>query len=122
MIKLTPEKMPYYENVGQTKVYTALITQTSTNPPTVEILKNTLGNIIWTRTGTGAYVGTLTGAFPETKTWVMINQEDWMSDTGKFAMHRNNNDDSVYIDTFNAAGVLTDEKLSNTSIEIRTYS
>jgi hypothetical protein len=39
-----------------------LITQTSTSAPTVIELENTIGPIVWTRTATGIYFGTLTGA------------------------------------------------------------
>lgn len=51
------------------KVYTALMSQNGTNAPTVEILENSLGNIVWSYFGTpGLYVGTLNGAFVVGKT------------------------------------------------------
>lgn len=55
-------------------VYTALLTQSGTDAPTVisngnnTPWQNTIGSIVWTRTGVGAYAGTLNGAFPEGKT------------------------------------------------------
>lgn len=54
------------------KEYTALITQFSTDPPVATIMKNTIGNIVWTRHETGEYRGTLTGAFLENKTVASI--------------------------------------------------
>ena len=53
------------------KVYTALLTQTSTNAPTAEVLENTLGaDIVWSRSQAGYYIGTLAGAFIAGKTLV----------------------------------------------------
>ena len=53
--------------------YIALITQTSTNAPTVIELENTIGPIIWSRKNTGEYSGTLSGAFTASKTYAMIS-------------------------------------------------
>lgn len=55
------------------KTYRALISQGGSSDPTVTILENTIGSIVWTRTGSGVYYGTLTGAFPAVKT-VVWNQ------------------------------------------------
>lgn len=51
------------------KVYTALISQSSGDNPTVEVLENTIGEIVWTRNNVGDYLGTLTGAFITDKTF-----------------------------------------------------
>jgi hypothetical protein len=56
------------------KKYIALITQTSTNAPTVIELENTIGPIIWTRSAVGIYNGTLTGAFTADKTYATLSQ------------------------------------------------
>lgn len=46
-------------------VYTALLSQSGTDAPVATELQNTLGGeVVWTRTGVGLYVGTLAGAFP----------------------------------------------------------
>lgn len=51
------------------KKYTAILTQTGTSDPTATVFENTLGgNVVWTRTNTGQYSGTLVGAFPVGKT------------------------------------------------------
>ena len=56
----TPNAVPG----GNVKRYVANFTQTGTSAPTVDILENTIGNIVWTRFVAGNYKGTLTGAFP----------------------------------------------------------
>lgn len=49
--------------------YIALVTQSSTSAPTASVIKNTLGGtVVWSRTGKGSYLGTLSGAFPSAKT------------------------------------------------------
>jgi phage gp36-like protein len=45
------------------KIYIATLTQTSTNAPVATELVNSLGALVWTRTGSGVYVGTLASAF-----------------------------------------------------------
>jgi hypothetical protein len=56
------------------KVYTALLTQTSTNAPTATVLENTLGGtVVWARSIAGTYTATLAGAFPAAKTVVTVN-------------------------------------------------
>jgi hypothetical protein len=51
------------------KVYSVSLIQTGTNNPVPTVLENTLaGNIVWTRTGVGQYIGTLEDAFPLDKT------------------------------------------------------
>ena len=55
-------------------VYKALFTQTGTSNPVVSVLNssdsNYLGDITWTRSSEGLYIGTKTGAFTENKTIV----------------------------------------------------
>ena len=58
------------------KVYTALLTQTGTNAPVATVLENTLGgDIIWSYSGTGSYLGTLAGAFTSQKTFFYVYGE-----------------------------------------------
>ena len=58
------------------KVYNALLTQSGTGDPCAIVLENTLlpngTDIVWTRAGTGEYVGTLVGAFKNNKTFATI--------------------------------------------------
>ena len=52
-------------------VYVASITQAGTDDPVATVIKSTLSAVIvWTRTSSGVYLGTLTGAFVAGKTTV----------------------------------------------------
>lgn len=107
------------------KVYTALITQNNHGgvvglDPTVEILENTIGNIVWAYSSTGVYKGVLIGRFTDKKTWVSIsplvpNPNMFPISFELGAIYRQDSDDIV---------ILTDgdDKLLNTSIEIRIYN
>lgn len=56
---MTNKNAPY-------KVYSAKFTQSGTSAPTVTVLENTIGDIVWTRTAVGKYIGTLANAFGAT--------------------------------------------------------
>ena len=57
------------------KVYTALLSQTSTNAPVATVLENTLGGtLVWSRVNTGEYRATLSGVFTVNKTVTFVNQ------------------------------------------------
>lgn len=102
------------------KVYTALITQSGVGgSPTVQILENTIGSIVWTWSNTGFYKGFLSGAFTNKKTWVSISPiVDPNTYPIVFELDAIFRIDSDYI------GITTngDDKLLNTSIEIRVYN
>lgn len=50
--------------------YVCNLNQVGTANPTVQVLENTIGNIVWTREGVGVYSATLNGAFPtDLKVW-----------------------------------------------------
>lgn len=104
-------------------VYTALLTQTSTNAPVATVLENTLGGtVVWTRTATGTYIGTLTGAFPTTKTTTFIQHT--MGTSEKEATYIGaKNVDFVAIHTHSdlTTTTLNDDVLLSTSLEIRVY-
>jgi len=100
--------------------YIALITQTSTNAPTVIELENTIGPIIWTRTAVGEYEGTLTGAFTNGKTYVTLSQVYKNS----MAVIYRKTDDIIEIETTNLHSPTAahhDAHLSNNTLEIRVY-
>lgn len=73
------QQPPYYEpgtQTGSHKVYTALMTQSGTSAPTVIILQNTIGNIVWTWDDpTKIAIGTLAGAFPQNKVRIIIGTD-----------------------------------------------
>ena len=101
------------------KVYTALLTQTGTSAPITTVLDNSLGGtIVWTRTGTGSYTGTLSGVFTNLKTWTTIGG-NYNTPSSFLRLNRVDNN-SVSIVT--ESGGVSDNVLENTSIEIRVYN
>ena len=102
------------------KKYIALITQSSTSAPTVIVLENTIGPIVWTRTAVGVYFGTLTGAFTLDKTYVMLSNV--LPNSIVMAKRRDNN--SIEINTTNLqspTAALHDTHLIKNTLEIRVY-
>jgi hypothetical protein len=63
---------PTARSVNGYNVYTALMTQSLVADPVATVLANGIGAIVWTRAGVGDYRGTLTGAFLDAKTFVLI--------------------------------------------------
>jgi hypothetical protein len=94
------------------KVYTALISQTGTSTPTAIILENTIGTVVWSRIGIGSYLGTLTGAFTASKTYISISNGFF----NYLVSSTRNSNDSIIINAGN------DGEISNASIEIRVYN
>jgi hypothetical protein len=99
------------------KKYIAIISQTGTADPTVTVLENTIGDIVWTRSLVGVYYGTLTGAFTANKTSVNISGVYKGSAQG---IRRNDNEVNV-ITTATLTITETDSLLDETYIEIRVY-
>ncbi len=102
------------------KVYTAVLTQTSTNPPVATILENTLGFVpVWSYTGFGGnYTLTEAGGFPISSTWVVINQGQ--SNGSEFISAVNESNDTIVVRT--DSGGSANDILDNTSFEVRVYS
>jgi hypothetical protein len=99
--------------------YIALITQTSTNAPTVIELENTIGPIIWTRKGTGEYNGTLSGAFTASKTYAMISN---VVADGIVRISTTASDITIITTNLHSpTAAKHDGHLSNNTIEIRVY-
>lgn len=62
--------LPHFTRNG-VKTYRAALTQTGTDAPVATVRENTLGGeVVWTRSLAGSYVGTLAGAFPTAQTVV----------------------------------------------------
>ncbi len=104
------------------KVYTALLSQTGTSAPTATVLENTLGGtIVWTRSATGIYVGTLSGAFTVDKTLTLMNTGH---NVNGFEGISRVDADSVKVQTYLNGPTYSDGRLSNSgaSIEIRVYN
>jgi hypothetical protein len=75
------------------KIYRALISQSEPNDPMVIVLENTLGTIVWTREGGSSgdaswdFIGTLTGAFTEDKTFILEGVDQAGSDPRLFRLN-----------------------------------
>jgi hypothetical protein len=108
--------------VVNSNAYIANITQVGTNAPTVIEFANTIGEITWTRTAVGEYLGTPSTPFDSLSTFVIIGnvEHDYLA--------------SAYINTDGNVVVVTcrsgsgggghahaDSKLNNSSLEIRVY-
>lgn len=104
--------------------YSAVLSQSGTSDPTATVIKNTLGGtVVWTRAVTGAYLGTLTGAFAGN---VVINQT-----VGVDAGYGLPSIYFVYIDSDDAIGVNTYSDYGSTAsdgimsgytyIEVKVY-
>jgi hypothetical protein len=101
------------------KSYVALISQSGTAAPTVTILENTIGDIVWTRFAAGDYRGTLTDAFTSGKVITLSNQIEPL----QTILIVRKNIDSIAINTITTStGAAIDSALLNTSIEIRVYN
>lgn len=97
------------------KVYKALITQSGTSAPTVTVIENTLGGtVVWARTGTGVYTGTLVGAFTANKTWAIV-QSDGGSANPEL---KRTSDDVVTLKTYNIVPAAADALLTASSLLI----
>lgn len=106
------------------KVYTALLTQSGTDAPVATVLENTLGGtVVWTRDFAGVYSGTLSNAFPASKTLVpystdgqsfcqMILNDDY-SFTGKAYCISRVSDSVIRFSTVASDGSTADEIYEN---------
>lgn len=109
----------FVQGIKPYKVYTALLTQTGTSNPTVKVLENNIGAIVWTRTGIGTYSGTLTGAFTVDKSPVFLTSNNASTLLSGGASGSTN---FVGISTQAAVtGILTDALMTDSLIEIRVY-
>lgn len=122
--RLTKRLSTLEANSGGYKVYTALLNQFDTDDPHAVVLgTNTIGDIAWTRSSAGVYIGTLTGAFPENKTWCSITSG---SNDGNGIGQENLTrvtDNTVVISLYNflGAGVDFGSPVYENSVEIRVY-
>lgn len=112
------------ETIYPYKVYTVIFSQLDINAPTVIVLQNTLGGtVIWSRTGVGTYVATLSSAFTLDKTAVLITKGQ-ENDTGIFMGGFRQSVNTVVIYNNNGGGFpfSTDGEFTNATIEIRVYN
>lgn len=106
-------------------VYTALLSQSGTNAPTVTVLENSIGNIVWGYLASGVYTATLTGAFIESKTVAFISGTlGWGSSailgsgTGFYRI----SDDALGLQVLNGVGAAENGLITGFPVEIRIYN
>jgi hypothetical protein len=99
------------------KVYTALLTQTGTNPPVATVLENTLGDVVWSYVSPGKYRANLSGAFTEGKTFLSENYENTF-----YILKIININFIAYSTYVTATDTLENGLLLDTPIEIRVYN
>jgi hypothetical protein len=119
------------------KVYTALLTQEGTDAPVATVLENTLGDIVWTRSMEGVYLGTLIGAFTTDKTFIPPYSADFFGQSIFLPISVNGNpqlgwinmyvngEDFIRIDTYDMTSREEWSIIIGTSkipIEIRVYN
>lgn len=135
---IQPKQQPPYYQTGQQNIkeYKALFTQTGTSAPNPIILSNTIGTIVWTRDSVGSYLGTLDGAFDDTKTLNNIFGEfngiantyipisDQSSITGYYTMYLNSSNEIWLItvdETFTPIEYSTLLTVTKLPINIQTF-
>lgn len=112
-------------NLGY-KVYSALLTQENTNPPSDIVLQNTIGSVYWTYEEAGTYYLNSNGLFTENKVLIFITSPanrnildyDNAFKQGYQTTWLNENQIEI-ISYFNTNAI--DNYLLNTSFEIRVY-
>lgn len=98
--------------------YIALISQTGTNDPTLNILENDLGDLVFTRAAIGRYEATLTGAFPtQGKVYLVVSNNQVDTYLRIFWTSAN----TIEIRTLDFTNTLTDGLLDYNTLEIRVY-
>ena len=110
--------------INGVKIYQALITQASTDPPTAVILRNDLSaEPVWARGDTGAYTATLEGEFTENKTAVFATPSSGTT-TAAIIHGSRASSDAILILTFDgtADGIAADALLGGAFIQIMVFS
>ena len=108
---------------GGYTVYTALITQAAgNNPPIATVLQNTTGGTIaWTRSSTGRYVATISGAsYTANKTAVLVTFGGNNDNILRPVVTSTTAIDWYNIDSSDQA--VSDTIAATTTVEIRIYS
>lgn len=108
------------ENTLTYKEYISLISQSGTNDPVEQVLKNDFEtNISWVRDSEGIYTGTLNGAFINFKTVAFISS---ISFVGGYEI-TSPNENTIRIRTANLTSFdLTDGFLNETAINIKVFN
>ena len=101
------------------KVYTTLLSQSGTTPPTATVLDNTIGTITFTYEGAGAYLATSAGLFTADKTVTFCTVS---TDPGNptYMTARIGDANTININVFDINGGV--DGITDASFEIRVYN
>ena len=105
------------------KVYLAKISQIGTDAPTVVVLENTIGNIVWTRDSVGQYEATLAGAFSGNTLFMQAGNIffSW-NDEGVVLNYTKISENVLRFNVYKLSDFTAiDDSLRDTIIEIRVY-
>ena len=114
-------KKEVVEPIDDYKVYTGLISQTNENTPTVQLIKNTIGNIQWSYSIDGEYIGTLENGFPYGKTFVYIESGNVTGGGGYFISIKRIDQSHIAVYSSYSDFLGANNAITNRSIEIRVY-
>lgn len=110
------------------KRYEAILNQSGQNAPVATVLENSLGGeIVWTRSSVGQYIGTLAGAFPIGKTTAFRGDGQGGEAGTQTSLELSpNNSNTVIVITKDISGEtgksqFADDLLVRTSIKIRVH-
>ncbi len=109
------------------KRYKVLLDSNSVSPynPVINVLDNTIGNIVWTRSSDGVFLGTLAGAFAaDKKTFCQTPSVDYaLTVGGEFHAKLSRLDEnSVILYVFQADGATPADTFTNLGIDITVYT
>lgn len=106
------------------RIYSALLTQEGTNAPVATVLENSIGNIVWTRSGIGSYLGTLVDSFPNNSTAAITSDSAWniAGVTYITVATTASPSDFISVETKDLNGVYSDDILGYTYVEIKIYN
>lgn len=100
--------------------YDFLINQNGTDDPVPTIFENTIGEIVWTRTTEGTYLGTLSGVFINDKTWYTPKFSHDPISGKTIIIQPSESTNAIEVRTY-LSGTLSDSVLVNFPIGIRIY-
>jgi hypothetical protein len=117
-----PQGEPGASANGSYKVYTALLNQSGATAPTAIVLENTLGEINFGYTNEGSYTVTSSDLFTSEKTAIFVSPLSAGSTNGVCVINENDSSEFYLYTILILTGVLSNQLLQNTAIEIRVYN
>lgn len=100
------------------KEYTAILSVDGALPPTVNVLHNTLGTIIWTHDSTGVTLGTLTNQFTLSRTTLIPGQ---ITQSSILVSMEQLDENQILVGTWNTLTETLVDTLYNIPIFIKVY-